>query len=201
MAKTPSTGKETPTCGASTRRSATTIGPTIVYNKKDPKTPIAYKRLVACDPKLGDFERDNENSAMVWHYAGDNPKNFESTMHRTISSTAIKDGLLFISDQSGLFHCLDAKTGKAHWTHDMLASSWSTPLIVGDHVYIADQDGDVTVFKVSKKKEQIAEQNMGTTVQNTPVVANGVLYIATFNTLYAIQEGANAKTASTGGGK
>ncbi len=175
------------------------VSPTLVFNKKDPKTPIAYKRLQACDPKEGDFERDNENSAMVWHYAGSDPKKFEETMHRTISSTTIKDGLLFISDESGLFHCLDAKTGKAHWTHDMLAASWSTPLVVGDHVYIADQDGDVTVFKVSKEKEQIAEQNMGIPVYNTPIVANGVLYIATFNTLFAIQEGASLKPAAAGG--
>lgn len=175
------------------------VSPTLVFNKKDPKTPIAYKRLQACDPKAGDFERDNTNSAMVWHYAGSDPKKFEETMHRTISSTTIKDGLLFISDESGLFHCLDAKTGKAHWTHDMLAASWSTPLIVGDHVYIADQDGDVTVFKVSKEKEQIAEQNMGIPIYNTPIVANGVLYIATFNTLFAIQEGASLKPVAGGG--
>ncbi|MBS0262518.1 MAG: PQQ-binding-like beta-propeller repeat protein [Planctomycetes bacterium] len=175
------------------------VSPTLVFNKKDPKTPIPYKRIQACEPKLGDFERENENSAMVWHYEGNNPKKFEETMHRTISSTAIKDGLLFISDESGVFHCLDAKTGKAHWTYDMLAASWSTPLIVGDYVYIADQDGDVTVFKVSKEKEQVAEQNMGIPVYNSPVVANGTMFIATFNTLYAIEEGATPKAAGEAG--
>lgn len=176
------------------------VSPTLVFNKKDPKTPIPYKRLQACDEKAGDFERDNENSAMVWHYEGNDKKKFEETMHRTISSATIKDGLLFISDESGLFHCIDAKTGKAYWTHDMLAASWSTPLIVGDKVYIGDQDGDITVFKVSKQKEQISEQNMGIPVYNTPIVANGILYIATFNTLFAIEEGANAKPAAAGGG-
>src|SRR6185295_8008006 len=114
------------------------VSPTLVYNKANPNKPIAYKRLQACEEKKGDFEKDNENSALVWHYEGNNPKKFEDTMHRTLASTTIKDDLLFISDESGLFHCLDAKTGKAHWTHDMLAQSWSTPLIAGDKVYIAD---------------------------------------------------------------
>src|SRR4030095_4954858 len=122
----------------------------LLINTAVPSDPIAYKRLQACEPDKGDFERDNENSAMVWHYEGNNKKKFEETMHRTISSTTIKDGLVFISDESGLFHCIDAKTGKAYWTHDMLSASWSTPLVVGDYVYIGDQDGDITVFKVSK---------------------------------------------------
>jgi outer membrane protein assembly factor BamB len=175
------------------------VSPTLVFNKKDPKTPIPYKRLQACEEAKGDFERDNENSAMVWHYEGNNPKSFEETMHRTISSTTIKDGLLFISDESGLLHCLDAKTGKAHWTYDMLATSWSTPLIVGNRIYIADSDGDIAVFKVSKQKEPLTDEptNMGIPVYTTPVVANGVLYIATFNTLFAIEEGANSKPAAT----
>lgn len=175
------------------------VSPTLVFNKKDPKTPIPYKRLQACEPEKGDFERDNENSAMVWHYVGNNQKKFEETMHRTISGATIKDGLLFISDESGLLHCVDAKTGKGYWTFDMLSSSWSTPLIVGDLVYISDTDGDVTIFKVSKEKVQVSEQDMDLTLFTTPVVANGVLYIATVNTLYAIQAGATAKSAPGGG--
>ena len=172
------------------------VSPTLVFNKKDEKTPIAYKRIQACETDKGDFERDNENSALVWHYEGSDPKKFESSMHRTISSATIKDNLLFIADESGLFHCLDAKTGKPYWTFDMLAAAWSTALIVGGHVYIADQDGDVTVFKVSKEKEQVSEQSMGNSVYNTPVVANGVLFFATTNTLYAIEQGANSKTTA-----
>lgn len=172
------------------------VSPTLVYNKKDPKTPIPYKRLQACEPDKGDFERPNENSALVWQYSGTDTTKFEETMHRTLSSVAIKNNLLFISDESGLFHCLDAKTGKAHWTHDMLASSWSTPLIADDKVYIADLDGDITVFKLSKEKEVISEQNIGTPVYTTPVVANGTLFIGTFNTLYAIEEGATLKPAA-----
>ena len=30
---------------------------------------------------------------------------------------------------SGVFHCVDAKTGKPHWTHDMLSASWGTALV------------------------------------------------------------------------
>jgi len=170
------------------------VSPTLVFNKADPKKPIPYKRLQASEPGKGDFERPNENSAMVWHYMGANPKQFEETMHRTITSVAIKNDLLFVADESGLAHCLDAKTGKPHWTHDMFAMSWSTPLIADNRVYFGDQDGDVFIFKLSKEKELVSREglNMGATLENSPVAANGVLFIATFPTLYAISEGAGS---------
>ncbi len=162
------------------------VSPTLVFNKRDPKTPVPPRRLIACDTRAGDFERDNDNSACVWHYTGEKPQTFEGTMHRTLSSAAIKDDLLFIADESGLFHCLDAKTGAVYWTHDLINFTWSTPLIAWDSVYIADQDGTITVFKVSKKMELVSEQNMGHSIYNTPIVANGVLYIATAGRLFAI---------------
>lgn len=169
------------------------VSPTLVYNAKDTATPIAHKRLQALVAKDGDLERDNPNSAAVWHYVGKDPEEFETTMHRTCGTAAIKDNLLFIADFSGVFHCLDAKTGEPYWTYDMFAASWASPLIVEDRVYISDEDGDIAIFKVSKEQEQIAEINMDSAVYTTPVAANQTLYIANRNRLYAIQEGAQSQ--------
>jgi outer membrane protein assembly factor BamB len=178
------------------------VSPTIVYNATDPSQPIAPKRLQALVSKDGDFERDNPQSAAVWHYVGENPQEFEQTMHRSCGTVAIKDDLLFIADFSGLFHCLDAKTGKAYWTHDMLAASWASPLIVDGKVFIGDEDGDVTIFQLSKEKEIVAEINMGSAVYTTPIVAGDVLYIANRNRLFAIQQGATSPpvAGASGGG-
>jgi outer membrane protein assembly factor BamB len=69
----------------------------------------------------------------------------------------------------------------------MLAAAWGSPLIVEDHVYIGDEDGDVSVFNLSKEKhDPIAEINMGNSVYSTPVVANNVLYIANKTHVFAI---------------
>jgi outer membrane protein assembly factor BamB len=169
------------------------VSPTQVFNASDPKTPVAHKRLQALVEKDGDFERENPNSAAVWHYIGEDPKEFEQSMHRTCGTAAIKDGLLVIADFSGLVHCLDAKTGYAYWTHDMLAASWSSPLIVEGKIYVADEDGEITIFKLGKEKDIIAEIDMESAVYTTPIVANNVLFIANRNTLFAIQEGASSK--------
>jgi outer membrane protein assembly factor BamB len=176
------------------------VSPTLVYNASDPQRPIPHKRLQAMVAKEGDFERDNPNSAAVWHYVGNKPEVFEESMHRTCGTVTIKDDLLFIADFSGLFHCIDAKTGHAYWTHDMLAASWASPLIVEDKVYIGDEDGDITILALSKQKSIITELNMSSAVYTTPIVANNVLYIANRNRLFAIQEGASSKPVQAAAG-
>jgi outer membrane protein assembly factor BamB len=138
------------------------------------------------DAAAGDLERDNPNSAAVWHYVGSNPKEFETTMHRTCGTVAIKNNLLVIADFSGLVHCLDAKSGEAHWTYDMLAASWASPLIADNKIYIGDEDGDITIFELSKEQKQIAEINLGSALYTTPIAANDKIFIANRNKLFAI---------------
>ncbi|MBI1249537.1 PQQ-binding-like beta-propeller repeat protein [bacterium] len=159
------------------------------------RVPIKHQRIQAVVEEDGQVAVPNPNSAVVWHYStfdqnGNGKIDFEETMHRSIGTTTIKDDLLYIADFSGLLHCLDAKTGKPHWTYDMFAAAWGSALIADGHVYIGDEDGDVAVFKLSGNPddaEPIEEINMGNSVYSTPIVANGVLYIANKTHLFAIE--------------
>jgi outer membrane protein assembly factor BamB len=165
----------------------------LAFNLKNLKQPIPHRREQAVIKEQGEVARPNPNSAAVWHYSeydanGDGKVAFEETMHRTIGTVAIKDDLLYVADFCGLVHCLDAMTGKPHWTHDMLAASWGSPLIVDGKVYIGDEDGDITIFKLSPKLEVLGEINMGNSVYSTPIVANGVLYISNKDHLFAIEQ-------------
>jgi len=84
---------------------------------------------------------------------------FEMTMHRTCGTVAIKDNLLFVADFSGILHCLNAKTGEAHWTYDLQAASWASPLIADSKMYVVDENGDVLVAELSEKLNVLAEIN------------------------------------------
>jgi outer membrane protein assembly factor BamB len=164
----------------------------LAFNVKDLKTPIAPHRMQAVVKENGEVAKPNPNSAVVWHYSeydqnGDGKVEFEETMHRTCGTAAIKNGLLIIPDFSGLVHCVDAKTGKPHWTHDLFAATWGSALIVEDKVYVGDEEGKVTIFKLSPEKEIIAEIDMGNSVYSTPVVANNILYIANKTHVFAIK--------------
>jgi outer membrane protein assembly factor BamB len=179
------------------------VSPELAFNVADMSTPIPHKRLQAVVPEEGDVARPNPNSAVVWHYSefdqnGDGKIDFEETMHRTVGSAVIRDDILYIADFSGLFHCLDAKTGKVHWTHDLMSPTWGSPLIVEDKVYIGDEDGDVAIFRHSadpavamkgdegSREPYYSEINMRNSVYSTPVVANNVLYIANKSHIFAI---------------
>ncbi|MDX1961818.1 MAG: PQQ-binding-like beta-propeller repeat protein [Pirellulales bacterium] len=169
------------------------VSPELVFNTADPQTPIPHKRNQACEKEKGDFTRANPNSAALWEYASHDANNdgkldFEEKMHRTIGTVAISGDLLFVVDFSGLVHCLDRQTGVPHWTHDMLAVSWGSPLIADGKMYCGDEDGDITIFTVGKEKDVLGEINMGSAVYSTPIVANGVLYISSKNYLFAIAE-------------
>ena len=149
------------------------------------------RRLQAINPDAGEKAIENPNSAIVWHFSGEDTNgngdlDFEEEMHRTCGTVAIKDDILYVADFSGIFHCLDAKTGKAYWHYDMFSAAWGSPCIVDGKVYIGDEDGDVAIFEHGKEMKMIGEPNCGNSIYSTPIVANNVLFISNKSTLFAI---------------
>ena len=116
-------------------------------------------------------------TGLVWHY---------DKIRRSISTAAVADGIVYISDFSGFLHALDAATGKPYWTHDTFAAIWGSPFVADGKVYLADEDGDIVVLAHSKEKKILAEMNMGSAVYGTPVPANGALFLNNRNELYAL---------------
>jgi outer membrane protein assembly factor BamB len=169
---------------------------------------LPHRRLQAIDTSKGEKAIPNPANACVWHYAtrdldGNGKISFEETMHRSMGTVAVKDDFLYISDFSGLFHCVAAKNvtdqvdefgvpcPEVYWTYDMFAAAWGSPLIVENKVYVGDEDGDIAIFNLGSLDGQpIAEVNMENSVYSSPIVANDVLIIANKDTIYAIKEGA-----------
>ena len=141
---------------------------------QEPESGEGIGHTYSIDPaKRGDITQ----SGRVWQY---------DKIRRSISSAAVSDGLVYISDFSGFLHCVDAASGRPYWTYDMLAAVWGSPLVADAKVFLGDEDGDVVVLAVGKEMKKIAEINMGNSVYSTPVAANGVLFIMTRSELFAI---------------
>jgi outer membrane protein assembly factor BamB len=86
---------------------------------QDPEHGEGVGHLVCVDAtKTGDITK----TGLIWSYKG---------IHRSISTVSIDPttGLLFVGDFSGFIHCLDAETGKLHWTHDMKAHMWGSTFV------------------------------------------------------------------------
>jgi outer membrane protein assembly factor BamB len=145
-----------------------------IANGQDPEHGEGVGHFYAIDAtKRGDITQTGK----IWQF---------DKIRRSISTAAIADGLVYISDFSGYLHCLDAKTGEEYWVHDMLAAVWASPFVVDGKVYLGDEDGDVVVMVAGKKKEVLSEMNMGSAVYGTFVPANGALFINNRSQLFAL---------------
>ena len=145
-----------------------------IGNGQDPEHGEGVGHFYAIDAtKRGDITE----SGRIWHF---------DKIRRTISTAAIDNGLVYVSDFSGYLHCLDANTGQEYWQHDMLAAVWASPFIIDGKVFLGDEDGDVVVMAHSKEKVMLGEMNMGSAVYGTIVPANGTLYLNNRSQLFAI---------------
>ncbi|MGH9254451.1 MAG: PQQ-binding-like beta-propeller repeat protein [Vicinamibacterales bacterium] len=145
-----------------------------IANGQDPEHGEGTGHFYVIDAtKRGDITK----SGLLWHF---------DKIRRSISSAAVVDGLVYIADFSGYFHCLDAKTGQVYWTHDMLAAIWASPFVADGKVYLGDEDGDVIVMAHGKAVKVLAEMNMGSAVYGTVVPAHGTLFLNNRSQLFAI---------------
>ncbi|MGB6987245.1 MAG: PQQ-binding-like beta-propeller repeat protein [Candidatus Aquilonibacter sp.] len=73
-----------------------------------------------------------------WHTALD--------LGREAASPVVSDGVLFLATNSGLL-ALDAQTGRRLWTSNGIGPiHWQIPVVAGDTVYCADENGMLTAF-------------------------------------------------------
>jgi outer membrane protein assembly factor BamB len=85
-------------------------------------------------------------------------------------------------------HGVDARTGKACWTHDAEGEIWSSTLVADGKVYAGTRRGVLWVLAASRERKVIGRVQLDSSIAGTPVAANGVLYITTERKLYAFQK-------------
>jgi outer membrane protein assembly factor BamB len=169
-------------------------------------------------------EKPNPNSCELWRYGGEEGRKWaqrDFKFGRTMSTACIVDDVVYIAELAGFLHCIDAKTGKHYWQFDTKASIWGSAYYVDGKILLANDQGDLFVFRHEKKHDVFDEveaaknaQNMkearaamqqvrkkvadkyllskvefGPPIRSTPVVANGVIYVMTENSLTAIKCG------------
>lgn len=122
---------------------------------------------------------DITSSGEVWSLALE--------QHST-ATPAISNGLVYVTDCGKNLLCADAETGKSYWTHQMRMDSWSSALVADKKIFVASRGGDFWILDEGKAPRVLHSVRFSNPVNSTPVAANGVLYIATMRTLYAIEQ-------------
>jgi outer membrane protein assembly factor BamB len=124
--------------------------------------------------KTGDVTTSGE----VWSYPLEK---------HVLSTPAVDDGLVFIADCGRRVCCVDAETGRSCWTHEIKGEVWASPLVADGKVYLGTRSGEFWVFAASRDKRVLGQVDAGAPISATATAANGVLYVATMNRLYAVQ--------------
>ncbi len=113
----------------------------------------------------------------VWSYA---------IPRQSCATPAILNGLVFVTDDAGGLHCVDAETGKGYWVHQTGRSLWSSALGADGRVYAGARNGDFTIVSADKEERELFATRFPDAIHGTPTAANGVLYVSTLSRLYAI---------------
>jgi len=105
-----------------------------------------------------------------------------------VSIPLIHDGLVYLLHKDGKLQCLDLESGKEIYferTHSV--QHRVSPLYADGHIYFCAKDGVCSVVKAGSKFELVASNDLGEPITASPIVANGTLFIRTYDALYAIR--------------
>ena len=97
------------------------------------------------------------------------------------------DELYMVSDQ-GIASCLDANTGKVHWSERIGGAHSASPLLADGKIYFTSEQGVTAVVKADTKFELIGKNSLGERTLASFAAADGALFIRTEKNLYRVQE-------------
>ncbi len=139
-------------------------------------TSFDSSQLLAIRP---DGHGDVTDSHVAWRYT--------RSMPSTPSALLIGDDLFLISD-AGIATCLNAKTGKVHWTHRVGGKFSASPFVAEGHIYILSESGETTIFQASPVRYiEVARNQLDEPALASPAVIDRGLLIRTAGELYRIE--------------
>lgn len=104
------------------------------------------------------------------------------TAGNRIEPPAVAAGTVYATDENGVLHALNPATGATRWSAALNDASAAidpyAPSVAGDVVYALSGNEVASAFNATTGKK-LWSYSVGHTLQSTPVVANGLLYIGT----------------------
>ena len=94
----------------------------------------------------------------------------------------------------GIAECRDLGTGKIVWEKRLTGTgarnaSWSSPVLAGDRLYVANQNAEVFILRASPKYERVASNSIGGEPMNASLaVSRGDIFIRTDKQLWCISK-------------
>jgi outer membrane protein assembly factor BamB len=179
----PRTGKELWTLGHSSKITAPTPVATddlvVVASGRAPERPIFVIRAGA----RGDLTlRDGEtrSQSIAWSRTG---------RGSYMPTPLIYRGLLYVLANNGVFDAYNLKTGDEIYRQRLptIGSGYSaSPVAADGKIYLSNEDGEMLVVGAGPAFTHLATNSMGESLMATPALSDGVMYVRSSKTLFAI---------------
>jgi outer membrane protein assembly factor BamB len=179
----PRTGRELWRLGGSSKITAPTPiesnGLIVVASGRRPEQPIFAVRPGA----RGDITLPKERtttSAVAWSKTG---------RGSYMPTPLAYDGILYVLANQGIFDAYDLQTGEAIYRQRLepIGSGFSaSPVAADGRIYLSSEDGEIIVVGAGREFRKIAVNPMGELVMATPALSEGVMYVRSASSLFAI---------------
>jgi outer membrane protein assembly factor BamB len=179
----PRTGKELWKLGRSSKITAPT--PLfadelfIVASGRAPERPIfAIKAGARGDLTLN--EGKTANDSVAWSKTG---------RGSYMPTPLIYQGVLYVLANNGLLDAYDVKSGEEIYRQrlPLVGSGYSaSPVAADGKIYLSNEDGDMLVITAGKNYAHLATNAMGELLMATPALSDGVMYVRSSQSLFAI---------------
>ena len=118
-----------------------------------------------------------ETPEIVWEYIDDLSE---------VSSPLATEDLVFMAASYGTLTCFESKTGSQLWIEEFDEGFYSSPILVGEFVYLMDMEGIMHIFKADKEYRLINRNELGERAVTIPAFMHGRIYIRGMKNLYCI---------------
>jgi outer membrane protein assembly factor BamB len=167
----PRTGRELWRLGGSSKITAPTPvfagGLFIVASGRAPERPLFAVR---------------PNGAVLWSHTG---------RGSYMPTPLVYNGIVYVLGNNGVFDAYDLQTGAEIYRQRLphLGSGFSaSPVAADGRIYLANEDGEILVVQAGREFRHIATNTMGEPLMATPALSNGMMYVRSASSLFALGE-------------
>lgn len=179
----PRTGKELWRLGRSSKITAPTPifadDVLVVVSGRGPERPIfVVKPGSRGDLTLPDGKTSSDN--VIWSRTG---------RGSYMPTPLIYNGILYVLSNNGTFDAYNLKTGEELYRQRLpvIGSGFSaSPVAADGKIYLTNEDGEIIVVAAGPKFAHVATNTMGELLMATPALSDGVMYVRSANSLFAI---------------
>ena len=179
----PRTGKELWRLGRSSKITAPTPifadDVLVVASGRGPERPIfAVKAGARGDLTLPDGKTSSD--AIVWSRTG---------RGSYMPTPLIYNGILYVLANNGTFDAYNLKTGEELYRQRLpvIGSGFSaSPVAADGKIYLSNEDGEIIVVAAGQKFSHVATNTMGELLMATPALSDGVMYVRSAESLFAV---------------